>query len=125
MIEGLKALGKTVFLTTHYMDEAQHLADRVAILRDGRIVAQGPTEELGASLGRRTVIGFALNGGLGVEDVRSASRATSRSPATRSRSRPSSRRATSTACSRWPRSAASSSRSSRCAGRASRTSSSS
>jgi ABC-2 type transport system ATP-binding protein len=71
MIEGLKALGKTVFLTTHYMDEAQHLADRVAILRDGRIVAQGRTEELGASLGRRTVIGFTLNGGLGVEDVRS------------------------------------------------------
>ena len=36
MIEGLKALGKTVFLTTHYMDEAQHLADRVAILRRRR-----------------------------------------------------------------------------------------
>jgi ABC-2 type transport system ATP-binding protein len=71
MIEGLKALGKTVFLTTHYMDEAQHLADRVAILRDGRIVAQGRTEELGESLGRRTVIGFTLNGALTVEDVRS------------------------------------------------------
>jgi ABC-2 type transport system ATP-binding protein len=71
MIEGLKALGKTVFLTTHYMDEAQHLADRVAILRDGRIVAQGRTEELGQSLGRRTVIAFTLNGVLGAEDVRS------------------------------------------------------
>jgi ABC-2 type transport system ATP-binding protein len=71
MIEGLKALGKTVFLTTHYMEEAQHLADRVAILRDGRIVAQGRTEELGESLGRRTVIGFTLADGLGVEDVRS------------------------------------------------------
>jgi ABC-2 type transport system ATP-binding protein len=71
MIEGLKALGKTVFLTTHYMDEAQHLADRVAILRDGRIVAQGRTEELGESLGRRTVIGFTLADGLGVEDIRS------------------------------------------------------
>ena len=70
MIEGLKALGKTVFLTTHYMDEAQHLADRVAILRDGRIVAQGRTEELGASIGRRTVIAFALNGGLTIEEVR-------------------------------------------------------
>ena len=44
MIEGLKALGKTVFLTTHYMDEAEHLADRVAILREGRIVAQGADE---------------------------------------------------------------------------------
>lgn len=72
MIEGLKELGKTVFLTTHYMDEAQHLADRVAILRDGRIVAQGRTEELGENLGRRTVIGFTLNGGLAIEDVRSA-----------------------------------------------------
>ncbi|HVY96401.1 MAG TPA: ABC transporter ATP-binding protein [Solirubrobacterales bacterium] len=70
MIEGLKALGKTVFLTTHYMDEAQHLADRVAILRDGRIVAQGRPEELGAGIGRRTVIAFTLDGGLGVEDVR-------------------------------------------------------
>ena len=70
MIEGLKALGKTVFLTTHYMDEAQHLADRVAILRDGRIVAQGKTEELGEDLGRRTVIGFTLNGALSLEDVR-------------------------------------------------------
>ena len=46
MIEGLKELGKTVFLTTHYMDEAEHLADRVAILREGRIVAQGPMSEL-------------------------------------------------------------------------------
>jgi ABC-2 type transport system ATP-binding protein len=71
MIEGLKELGKTVFLTTHYMDEAQHLADRVAILRDGRIVAQGRTEELGKNIGRRTVIGFTLSNGLGVEDVRS------------------------------------------------------
>ena len=70
MIEGLKALGKTVFLTTHYMDEAQHLADRVAILRDGRIVAQGRTEEIAEAIGRSTVISFALNGGLGVEDVR-------------------------------------------------------
>ena len=72
MIEGLKALGKTVFLTTHYMDEAQHLADRVAILRAGRIVAQGRTEEIAAAIGRSTVIGFALDGGLDVEDLRGA-----------------------------------------------------
>ncbi|HWI95745.1 MAG TPA: ABC transporter ATP-binding protein [Solirubrobacterales bacterium] len=76
MIEGLKELGKTVFLTTHYMDEAEHLADRVAILREGRIVAQGPMKELSASLGRRTVIGFRLNGGLDAEDVRSCVSAT-------------------------------------------------
>jgi ABC-2 type transport system ATP-binding protein len=48
------------------------LADRVAILREGEIVALGRTEELGASLGRRTTIGFALGGGLTVEDVRGA-----------------------------------------------------
>ncbi|MGN6816608.1 MAG: ABC transporter ATP-binding protein [Solirubrobacterales bacterium] len=72
MIEGLKALGKTVFLTTHYMDEAQHLADRVAILREGQIVAEGRTEEIAVAIGRSTVIGFALNGALAVDDVRSA-----------------------------------------------------
>jgi len=71
MIEGLRELGKTVFLTTHYMDEAEHLADRVAILREGRIVAQGPMGELSASLGRRTVIGFRLDGGLSAKDIRS------------------------------------------------------
>ena len=54
MIEGLKALGKTVFLTTHYMDEAQHLADRVAILRAGKIVALGRPDELGAGRRRST-----------------------------------------------------------------------
>lgn len=71
MIEGLKELGKTVFLTTHYMDEAQHLADRVAIIRRGSIVAQGPTEELGASLGRRSVVRFRLPEGISAEEIRS------------------------------------------------------
>lgn len=42
MIRNLRALGKTVFLTTHYMDEAQSLADRVAIIAEGLIVAEGP-----------------------------------------------------------------------------------
>jgi ABC-2 type transport system ATP-binding protein len=76
MIEGLKAIGKTVFLTTHYMDEAQHLADRVAILREGEIVAQGGMDELGTSLGRSTVVGFRLDGGLSAEDVRDCVSAT-------------------------------------------------
>lgn len=52
MVERLKALGKTIFLTTHYMDEAQHLSDRVAILRDGAIAAIGPPSEL-ALVGRK------------------------------------------------------------------------
>jgi ABC-2 type transport system ATP-binding protein len=71
MIEGLKELGKTVFLTTHYMDEAQRLADRVAILREGRIVAQGPPGEIGGRLGRRTAIRFAPSGKLGPEEISS------------------------------------------------------
>jgi ABC-2 type transport system ATP-binding protein len=50
-IRSLKALGKTVLLTTHYLDEAQALADRVAIIKDGRILAEGAPRELGAGEG--------------------------------------------------------------------------
>jgi ABC-2 type transport system ATP-binding protein len=45
-IRALRGLGKTILLTTHYMEEAQRLADRVAILRNGRIVAGGTPQEL-------------------------------------------------------------------------------
>ena len=48
-IRSLQDLGKTVLLTTHYLDEAQALADRVAILKDGRVLAEGPPDSLGAS----------------------------------------------------------------------------
>jgi ABC-2 type transport system ATP-binding protein len=48
-IRSLKALGKTVVLTTHYLDEAQALADRVAIVKDGRILVEGAPGELGAN----------------------------------------------------------------------------
>src|SRR5437588_981380 len=47
-IRSLRALGKTVLLTTHYLDEAQELADRVAIIKDGRLLAEGAPGELGA-----------------------------------------------------------------------------
>jgi ABC-2 type transport system ATP-binding protein len=47
-IRSLKELGKTVLLTTHYLDEAQELADRVAIIKDGRILVEGAPRELGA-----------------------------------------------------------------------------
>ncbi len=50
-ILGLRELGKTVLLTTHYMEEAQRLADRLAILRDGRLVATGTPQELLAANG--------------------------------------------------------------------------
>jgi ABC-2 type transport system ATP-binding protein len=46
MIRSLRALGKTILLTTHYLDEAEQLADRVAVLREGQIVALGPPAEL-------------------------------------------------------------------------------
>src|SRR6059058_1559164 len=47
VVRALRRLGKTVVLTTHYLDEAQALADRVAILKDGRILAEGPPGGLG------------------------------------------------------------------------------
>ena len=46
MIEELRGLGATVLLTTHYMDEAEHLADRIAVISDGLIVAEGTKDEL-------------------------------------------------------------------------------
>jgi ABC-type multidrug transport system ATPase subunit len=51
-IRSLCELGKTVFRTTHFMDEAQHLADRVAVMRDGEIIALGRPDELGGPLTR-------------------------------------------------------------------------
>jgi ABC-2 type transport system ATP-binding protein len=55
VIRSLQELGKTVLLTTHYLDEAQALCDRVAIVKQGRIVAEGPPASLGASSSRYRV----------------------------------------------------------------------
>ena len=60
MIRGLRALGKTILLTTHYLDEAQQLADRVAVLRDGVIVTEGTPAELVSS--SRTEIRYREHG---------------------------------------------------------------
>ena len=57
-IAGLRRLGKTVFLTTHYMDEAQQLADRVAIIAGGEIVARGTPEDLGDRDSQPTTISY-------------------------------------------------------------------
>ena len=54
-VRRLAELGKTVLLTTHYLDEAQALADRVAILKDGRILAEGPPGQLGSDASRYRV----------------------------------------------------------------------
>jgi ABC-2 type transport system ATP-binding protein len=55
VVRALKDLGKTILLTTHYLDEAQELADRVAIVKDGRIVAEGPPDQLGPGSSRYRV----------------------------------------------------------------------
>ena len=55
VVRALRDLGKTVLLTTHYLDEAEALADRVAIVKDGRILALGPPQELIAGATRYRV----------------------------------------------------------------------
>jgi ABC-2 type transport system ATP-binding protein len=60
-IRSLRALGKTILLTTHYLDEAQHLADRVAVIREGRIVALGTPADL-ISEARATEIRYRRDG---------------------------------------------------------------
>jgi ABC-2 type transport system ATP-binding protein len=55
VVRSLQELGKTILLTTHYLDEAQALCDRVAIVKEGRIVAEGPPGELGAASTRYRV----------------------------------------------------------------------
>ncbi len=58
MVRNLQSLGKTIFLTTHYMDEAQELARRVAIIAQGVIVAEGPPSSLGGRDVAATIIRF-------------------------------------------------------------------
>jgi ABC-2 type transport system ATP-binding protein len=72
VIGGLRDLGKTVFLTTHYMEEAQALADRVAIITAGRIVATGTPEALGGQNEARTEISFRLPAGVSSGDLPAA-----------------------------------------------------
>jgi ABC-2 type transport system ATP-binding protein len=57
-IRSLRDLGKTVVLTTHYLDEAQELADRVAIVKDGRIVAEGAPRDLGVGHAARVRVTY-------------------------------------------------------------------
>ena len=51
LVDDLKQAGRTIILTTHYMEEAERLCDRVAIMDHGRVIAQGTTQQLIASLG--------------------------------------------------------------------------
>ncbi len=61
-VKGLTALGKTILLTTHFMDEAQALADRLAIIAGGRIIATGTVAELIGAASESTRIRFDLDG---------------------------------------------------------------
>ena len=65
LIRGLKQMGKTVILTTHYLDEAEHLADRVVIMNKGKIVARGTPDELIRDYGQGTRIVLAGAGAAG------------------------------------------------------------
>ena len=69
VVAGLRQLGKTVFLTTHYMDEAEHLADRIMVLSAGRVVAEGTPQTLGGRDRMTSVISFTLPGHVRAGDL--------------------------------------------------------
>jgi ABC-2 type transport system ATP-binding protein len=69
VVGSMRDLGKTVFLTTHYMEEAQALADRAAIIVRGRIVAVGHPDDLGGRAGAEAIISFQLPEGIAATDL--------------------------------------------------------
>jgi ABC-2 type transport system ATP-binding protein len=74
LVRGLRAGGTTVVLTTHYLDEAAELADRVGVLAEGRLVDVAPPDELGAELRRVATVRWSEDGA--VREVRTATPAT-------------------------------------------------
>ena len=64
VVRNMRTLGKTIVLTTHYMDEAQYLADRICVIATGVVVAQGTPETLRAGTEQLTHIRFELPGGV-------------------------------------------------------------
>jgi ABC-2 type transport system ATP-binding protein len=64
MIEGLRSLGTTIMLTTHYMDEAQELADNIVVIGNGKVVAEGAPDELGGRSTAAAHIRFRLPDGV-------------------------------------------------------------
>jgi len=63
LIERFKTEGRTIILTTHYMDEAERLSDRVAIMDHGKVIALGTPRELISSIGAEHMVAFAMDGG--------------------------------------------------------------
>lgn len=70
LVEEFKRMGRTILLTTHYMDEAERLCDRVAIVDHGKVIALGTPRDLIASLGAEQVVEFVLVGESGVEALK-------------------------------------------------------
>jgi len=68
LLRELTRLGKTIFLTTHFMDEAQLLADRVAVIANGSIVAEGTPDSLGGRDAGKTSVSFSLPEGAELPD---------------------------------------------------------
>jgi ABC-2 type transport system ATP-binding protein len=69
MIDALRQLGKTIFLTTHYMDEAEALADRIAVLEAGEIVAEGTPTTLGGRDQAAYQITFTPPDGVAIDEL--------------------------------------------------------
>ena len=63
VVDQLKQAGRTIILTTHYMDEAERLCDRVAIMDHGRVIALGSPQQLIASIGGEDIVEFAVSQG--------------------------------------------------------------
>jgi ABC-2 type transport system ATP-binding protein len=72
VIEGLHDLGKTVFLTTHYMEEAERLADRIAVIAGGRIVDEGTPQTLGGRQQAAVQISFTLPASIATAELPAA-----------------------------------------------------
>ncbi|WP_448058997.1 ABC transporter ATP-binding protein [Cellulomonas hominis] len=62
LITGLRETGTTILLTTHYLDEAEHLADRVAVVRDGRVLALDTPADLGGRTARQAIVRWSQDG---------------------------------------------------------------
>jgi ABC-2 type transport system ATP-binding protein len=63
LVDGLKQAGRTIILTTHYMEEAERLCDRVAIMDHGRVIALGTPQQLIAMVGGEDIVEFAVSSG--------------------------------------------------------------
>ena len=69
VVRNMRTLGKTIVLTTHYMDEAEHLADRICVIAQGRVVAEDTPGNLRARTVGQTQIRFSVPQGVRMEDI--------------------------------------------------------